>query len=75
MIRGVDRAKRLIKVVVGFTLLAIGIAMLLLPGPGLVAIMLALAILGAEFMWARQLLDRIRAAARDAKDAIRRKAD
>lgn len=71
MTGGLQQARRLIKIVVGFTLLAIGVAMLVLPGPGIVMIMLALAILGAEFVWARRLLDRMKAAARDAVDKIR----
>ena len=75
MTGGLQQARRLIKIVVGFTLLAIGVAMLVLPGPGIVTIMLALAILGAEFVWARRLLDRMKAAARDAVDKVRRKAD
>ncbi len=73
MISGLRQAKRLIKIVVGFTLLLIGIAMLVLPGPGIVMIMLALAILGAEFVWARRLLERMKSAAGGAVDAIRRK--
>lgn len=70
---GLQRAKRLIKMVMGFTMLAIGAAMLVLPGPGVVTIMLALAVLGTEFVWARRLLERMKAAARDAKDAVLRK--
>jgi uncharacterized protein (TIGR02611 family) len=68
-----QQAKRLIKIVVGFTLLAIGVAMLVLPGPGIIMIMFALAILGAEFVWARRLLDRMKAAARDARNAVTRR--
>ncbi len=56
------QAWRLIVAVVGFTILAIGIAMLLLPGPGMLIIALGLAILGAEFVWARRLLRRIKRA-------------
>ena len=73
MVKGLEQAKRLIKIVVGFTLLAAGAAMMVLPGPGIVTIMLALAILSAEFVWARRLLDRMKAAARDAADTIRGK--
>ena len=54
------QAKRFVKIVIGFTLLAAGAAMLVLPGPGIVAILVALAILSAEFVWARLLLDRIK---------------
>jgi tellurite resistance protein TerC len=65
-----DQAKRVVKVVFGFTLLLVGIAMLVLPGPGIVTIGLALAVLSAEFVWARRLLERLKAGARDARDAI-----
>lgn len=53
-------AKRLVISVVGFTVLSIGIAMLVLPGPAMVVIPLGLAILGAEFAWARRFLRTIR---------------
>jgi len=66
VIGGLTQAKRLIKIVVGFTLVALGIAMLVLPGPGIVTIMLGLAILSAEYVWARRLLDRMKSVARDA---------
>src|SRR5262249_49853075 len=48
-----NRIKRLIKIVVGFTVLAAGVAMLVLPGPGWVVIAIALAILAGEYVWAR----------------------
>lgn len=53
-------AKRLVISIVGFTVLLIGIAMLVLPGPAMVVIPLGLAILGAEFAWARRFLHTIR---------------
>ncbi len=53
-------AKRLVKVVVGFTLLILGIALIVLPGPAFVVIPLALAILAGEFVWARKLLRRVK---------------
>ena len=56
----IRQAKRLIVAVVGFTLLLIGIAMLVLPGPAFVVIPLALAILATEFIWARNLLKKVR---------------
>lgn len=52
----VKHIRRLIIAVVGFTLLAVGAALLVLPGPGLLVIALALAILATEFIWARRLL-------------------
>ena len=54
--------KRVIKIVFGFTLLAIGAALLVLPGPGWLIIALGLALLAGEYVWARKLLDRIKRA-------------
>ena len=53
--------------IVGFTLLFVGVAMLVLPGPAIVVIPIALAILATEFLWARRLLTKI-------KDRLRKKA-
>lgn len=50
------QAKRLIVTVIGFTILAAGIAMIVLPGPALVLIPVGLAILATEFVWARKTL-------------------
>lgn len=50
-------AKRLLITVIGFTVLGAGIAMLALPGPGIVVILLGLAILATEFAWAERALD------------------
>ncbi len=44
----------------GFALLAAGIAMLVLPGPGWVTIALGLAVLAKEYAWARWLLARLK---------------
>ncbi len=46
--------------VVGCALLATGIALLVLPGPGLLVMLLGLGVLAAEFAWARRVLDRAR---------------
>ncbi len=70
---GLQHAKRVIKIVIGFTVLAGGVAMLVLPGPGILTIMAGLAILAAEFVWARRLLDHMKDKARDARDAVLRK--
>ena len=42
--------RRIIVAVVGFTLLLIGIVMIILPGPATLIIPLALVILGTEFL-------------------------
>jgi uncharacterized protein (TIGR02611 family) len=54
------QAKRLIVTIVGVTVLGIGIAMIVLPGPAVVVIPLALGILATEFAWARKLLSSVR---------------
>ena len=53
-------ARRITVAVVGGTVLAIGVALLVLPGPAFVVIPLGLAILGAEFAWARHWLRKVR---------------
>ena len=63
--------KMLITAVVGFTTIAIGAAMLILPGPGLVVIGLGLLILSAEFVWAKRALDRMKDGARHVRDQWR----
>jgi uncharacterized protein (TIGR02611 family) len=55
------RAKRLVKIVFGFTMLALGVVMLVTPGPGIPVIIFGLALLAAEFVWAQRLLNRIKA--------------
>jgi tellurite resistance protein TerC len=57
-VKTMGQAKRLIRIIVGFTLLAVGLALIVLPGPAVVVIPVALAILAGEFVWARRLLNR-----------------
>jgi tellurite resistance protein TerC len=54
------QAKRLVIIVIGFTILAVGIAMIVLPGPSILVIPVGLAILATEFIWARKLLTLVR---------------
>jgi uncharacterized protein (TIGR02611 family) len=53
-------ARRITVLVVGFSVLAIGIALIILPGPAFVVIPIGLAILSAEFAWARRWLRKVR---------------
>jgi len=55
---GLRQARRVVVFVVGMTVLLIGVAMILLPGPAILVIPAGLAILGLEFRWARKLLRR-----------------
>lgn len=65
-------ARRIIVVVFGFTLMVIGIAMIFLPGPAIVVIPLSLAVLGTEFIWAKNLLGQIKKHTDRVKDGIGR---
>lgn len=51
-------AKRLMVFILGVAVLAAGAAMLVLPGPGIVVIIVGLVILASEFTWAERVLDR-----------------
>ena len=64
------QAKRYVKIVFGFTLLAIGAAMLVTPGPGWLTILLGLGLLAAEFVWARRLLARLKRQGERLRDTI-----
>lgn len=49
--------KRLVVLVLGVTVLAAGVAMLVLPGPGVLIIIAGLAILATEFVWAERAMN------------------
>ena len=50
--------RRIVVGVIGATLLVVGVAMLVLPGPAVVVIPAGLAVLAVEFEWARRALRR-----------------
>ncbi|SDQ85753.1 PGPGW domain-containing protein [Quadrisphaera sp. DSM 44207] len=62
-------AKRIAVTVVGAVLLLIGVALMVLPGPGILLIVAGLAVLASEYAWARRLLRRARARAEQAQRA------
>ena len=53
-------ARRVIVSVVGITVLLIGVALLVLPGPAFIVIPIGLAILATEYTWARRWLKKVR---------------
>lgn len=59
IIWSLKKLKRLVVAVIGLTILLIGIAMIVLPGPAIVVIPVALGVLATEFAWARRLLHRV----------------
>ncbi len=52
--------RKLIVAVIGVTILLIGIAMVVLPGPAFIVIPIGLGILATEFAWARRAIRRAR---------------
>ena len=69
-LRTVEQVRRIFRVVAGFTLLLIGVVMLVTPGPGWLVILLGLGLLAAEFVWARRLMDRIKHEGGRLRDAV-----
>jgi uncharacterized protein (TIGR02611 family) len=70
ILRTVEQVRRLSRIVGGFTLLLIGIVMLVTPGPGWLVIFLGLGLLAAEFVWAKRLMDRIKREGGRMRDAV-----
>lgn len=60
LLKSINQAKRLIVAIVGVTVLLIGLAMIVLPGPAFIVIPVGLGILAIEFAWARRLLKRVK---------------
>jgi len=59
-VENVKVAKRVIASVVGATVLLIGVALLVLPGPAFIVIPVGLAILATEYAWARRWVKKAR---------------
>ncbi len=65
---------RLSVAAVGFAILAIGVVMLVTPGPGLLVIIAGLAILAHQFAWAARALEKAKQRAAQAKEVALRRA-
>lgn len=52
------RLRKLLVGVIGGTVILIGLALIVLPGPATIALPVGLAILATEFAWARRLMKR-----------------
>jgi tellurite resistance protein TerC len=55
---------------VGISVLAVGIAMIVLPGPAIIVVPLGLGILATEFVWARTILTNLKNRASRLKKGI-----
>jgi uncharacterized protein (TIGR02611 family) len=72
LFKTLHQAKRFLKILIGFTLLLAGVIMIVSPGPGWLTILLGLGVLAAEFVWARRLLDRLKAQGLKIRDSVLR---
>jgi tellurite resistance protein TerC len=68
-------AKRIAIGIVGGSVLLVGVAMIILPGPAFVVIPVGLGILSLEFAWARSWLRKVKAKAQSFAGAVPRRAD
>lgn len=66
----IEQVRRFFKILGGFTLLGLGAVMLFTPGPGWLVIFLGLTLLAAEFVWARRLMDRMKAQSSRLKESV-----
>jgi len=57
----VTSLRKLIIAIIGGTVLLIGVALIVLPGPAFIVIPIGLAILATEFAWAQRALARAKA--------------
>jgi uncharacterized protein (TIGR02611 family) len=62
--------RRVIVGVIGGTVLVLGVAMIVLPGPAIVVVPLGLAILATEFIWARRWLKKVRVLVQEARNRV-----
>lgn len=64
-------ARRIVVAMIGGTILLIGIAMVVLPGPAIIVIPVGLGVLGLEFAFARHWLRKLRTTATDVVNRVR----
>lgn len=64
--------KKIIVVLAGSSLLLIGALLLILPGPGILIILIGLTILGSQFLWARNLLLKIKNKSKEIEADVRK---
>lgn len=57
-------------IVLGFVVVIVGVALLVLPGPGWLIIILGLVLLAGHFLWARRLLQGLKKGFKEGKKRI-----
>jgi len=65
-------SKRIAVLVIGLALVALGLVLLVAPGPGLLVIIAGLAVLATEFAWAERMLDTAKDKASQAGSAAKK---
>jgi len=63
--------RRSIVAVLGITIVLLGLVLVFLPGPGALVILIGLAVLGTEFVWARRIIRRARELGIQGKDYVK----
>lgn len=66
------QVRRIGLIVTGIVLLAVGLVMLVLPGPGALCIVAGLTLLAREFMWAQRALGQVKAVVRYGAELLAR---
>ena len=66
-------ARRIAIAIIGVTVVLLGVAMLVLPGPGLLTIIGGLAILAIEFAFAERWLERAKKGTKKTVDEVKRR--
>lgn len=64
------KGRRIGVAIAGFSLILVGAALLVLPGPGWLLIFAGLAVLATEYVWAQRLLNTAKRKAQEAKDKV-----
>lgn len=60
VLKTLHHTRRYLRICAGFTLLALGVVLVISPGPGWLVMLLGLGLLAVDFAWARRLLDRMK---------------
>ena len=65
------QVRRVVVAMIGFTVLAVGLVLIVTPGPAFVVIPVGLGILAVEFAWARRWLQKLKEKAQQGSDYLR----
>ncbi len=60
MVKNLKRIKKILVAIAGFTILLVGIILIVTPGPATLVIPAGLAVLATEFAWAENLLKKFK---------------